>query len=218
MKLHEQLVRGGIINTKCISNPDMPMKRFKLGNSKDFCFFSHDDLSRDMLQSGPYHIMRASNFESMDSFYYDPSGFKRMMLVFQTIVSSRFPVKGKGIVALLRAVGWLDKAQKDPTRVALMFVCVDESEKVIDRKQPIQWTPAVDGESVTVIPGIGDPMMTSLGRINVQTLGDFRSKISELKRSRKDWLLKCVKFEKFEEDQRLEWEMISRMPQYVWKM
>ncbi|KAL3669164.1 hypothetical protein V7S43_005548 [Phytophthora oleae] len=74
MKAHERLVRGGTIETQCISKPDMPMKRFTLDQSEEFCFFDLKDLSSTMLQNteNPYHIPRAANFESVDSFYLPP--------------------------------------------------------------------------------------------------------------------------------------------------
>ncbi|EEY57736.1 uncharacterized protein PITG_00304 [Phytophthora infestans T30-4] len=43
---------------------------FVCQESDDFYFFNSEDLSRETLRLGPYHISRASNYESIDSFYY----------------------------------------------------------------------------------------------------------------------------------------------------
>ncbi|KAK1937872.1 hypothetical protein P3T76_009609 [Phytophthora citrophthora] len=87
-------------------------------------------------------------------------------------MSKTHPVKGEGIVALLKAIGWLGRAVKDSaSRVALIFVCPDDSEKVIDRKQPLQLAPTADGESVKIIPGIDDELETALGEVQVHTGG-----------------------------------------------
>ncbi|KAL3669145.1 hypothetical protein V7S43_005529 [Phytophthora oleae] len=196
---------------------DTPMKRFTFNKSEEFCFFDHNELSSAMLEkTGPYHIPRAVNFESVDSFYCARRPkfmVKRKLLLFQMTVSSTYPVLGEGIVALLKAVEWLDRAVKDPAaRVALIFVFPGDSEKVIDHEQ---LTPAADGESVTVIPGIGDEMATALGEVEVHTLGDFRSKLPELKRGRKGLLKQCV--ENFETYEKTE-AMLKQIPQYVWKV
>ncbi|KAK1937855.1 hypothetical protein P3T76_009592 [Phytophthora citrophthora] len=97
-----------------------------LNKSKKFDFFEHEDLSNGMIQPGPYHIAGASNFESVGSFYSDPSSPKRTrrMLLF---LSSGSPAKGKGIVALLKAVG--------PNKSGVDFVCVDDSEKAINNDE-----------------------------------------------------------------------------------
>ncbi|KAL3669197.1 hypothetical protein V7S43_005580 [Phytophthora oleae] len=96
MKAHERLVRGGTIETQCISKPDMPMKRFTLDQSEEFCFFDLKDLSSTMLQNteNPYHIPRAANFESVDSFYCHAPyllPITRKLLLFQMTVSSTHP-------------------------------------------------------------------------------------------------------------------------------
>ncbi|KAL3669155.1 hypothetical protein V7S43_005539 [Phytophthora oleae] len=180
MKAHEQLVRGGGINTQCLSEMEMPMKRFQLNKSKEFCFFDHKQLSSATLQErSPYHISRATNFESVDSFYCPrrpkfPT--KRKLLIFEMTVALKNPAKGMGIVALLRAVGWLDKALEGPTRVALIFVCVDDSETDMKHKQRVQWAPAADGESVNVISSFDDTNTTALGRLMSRHWGIFAVK------------------------------------------
>ncbi|OWZ03134.1 hypothetical protein PHMEG_00025189, partial [Phytophthora megakarya] len=140
---------------------------------------------------------------------------------FQMIESQRDPVKGKGVVTMLEAVGLMDKVMDDPERVAIIFVRVGDSESVFTRKQEISWEPPVDTEFVDIIPDISNnpAKKEALDEAQIKTLGDLREQCDGMCRSKNHLLNQCVEdYKKFEERQELTSKMLVKIPQYVWEM
>ncbi|KAL4087934.1 hypothetical protein PRIC1_012365 [Phytophthora ramorum] len=171
MKAHELLERGGDIETECISHDHPVKKTFRCDPSGEFYFFNSNDLSGAILKTGPYHIPRAVNFESIDSFYYPHAGDDKILLLFQMTVAPKHPVNGKGLVDILKQLGLLEKALTHPESVALIFVRPADSATSITGKQVIPWASAADSESVDIIPNIGGKKMEALAKVHIKTVG-----------------------------------------------
>ncbi|OWZ10989.1 hypothetical protein PHMEG_00016056 [Phytophthora megakarya] len=137
------------------------------------------------------------------------------------IESQRDPVKGRGVVTMLEAVGLMDKVLDDPERVALIFVSVGDSESGFADKQDISWEPPVDTEFVDIIPDISNnpAKKEALDEAQIQTLGDLRKQSDGMCRFKNHVLNQCVvDYKKFEERQELTSKMLAKIPQYVWEM
>ncbi|KAG6951460.1 hypothetical protein JG688_00013726 [Phytophthora aleatoria] len=119
------------------------------------------ELSKDALQTGPYHISLVSSDESIDSCYY-PKGklvWKECLLVFHTKEVSRHPVCGQGIVTVLEKLELLKKALKKP---------LDKNK--LERKHTIRWDVLSNFEIVEIISDIGPAETNQLKAINVKTV------------------------------------------------
>ncbi|KAF4041134.1 hypothetical protein GN244_ATG06666 [Phytophthora infestans] len=231
IKAHEQLVRGGDVCAKCISFDREFTETFVCQESDDFYFFNSEDLSRETLRLGPYHISRASNYESIDSFYYPiqcasetPSrcevagfGSASNILLFQMTVSPRHPVDGKGIVSVLDSLELLDEALFNPNRVKLIFVVANDSQPSLARKQPIPWSPAADSNQVSIIKHIDDAKMKQLFDLEIKTVRDLRRAVRGGPTN--SLLAECqADLNAFDESQQLTERMLTSITQYVWEV
>ncbi|OWY92201.1 hypothetical protein PHMEG_00038888 [Phytophthora megakarya] len=222
------MVGGAKFETQCIwrkSGSDSKNVVFNFKKtSNGFVFFDEKDLSP---RTGPYHIPRATNYESVASFYYPfqhQDGVlkrKKVLLLFHMTESLRDRVEGNKIVTTLEAIGLMDKVMIDPERVALIFVRVGDNESGFTDKQEISWEPSVDTELVDIIPDISNnpAKKEALDEVQIKTLGDLRKESDRMCRSKNHLLNQCVEdYKKFEERQKLTSKMLAKIPQYVWKM
>ncbi|KAG7375627.1 hypothetical protein PHYPSEUDO_000412 [Phytophthora pseudosyringae] len=113
--VHEKLSSKCTIDARRLG--DTTRQKFNLEESLDICYFG-SEFSAAVLESGPYRISSKKNLVSIDSFYCTQS--LGQLLLFQITVGKTHPVKGDGLVFLLKKLGMLKWVSQN--KVKLIFV------------------------------------------------------------------------------------------------
>ncbi|KAG3110560.1 hypothetical protein PI124_g10336 [Phytophthora idaei] len=132
----------------------------------------------------------------------------------------RYPVNGKGIVSLLKAVGLLGDALEHPESVGLIFIGANDSGPSITSKQPIPWKPIACSDPVSLVPNIGDAKTEALVKIGIKTVGQLDKAIRGSNRHVfKNGILAqyALDFKSLVQRLKLTKKMLSSIPQYLWK-